>query len=71
MELHDELAPRWDTAGAERYQAITRHYYSNQDVAIFREFMMNKPQSAGTPLNWHQDVGEGWGSPDYRRSPRG
>ena len=23
--------------------------------------MMNKPKGAGTPLEWHQDVGEGWG----------
>ena len=57
LEL-DPLFREW----AERplFGAITRHYY-DQDVAIFRAFMMNKPQSAGTPLEWHQDVGEGWG----------
>eukprot|EP01045_Picozoa_sp_COSAG04_P037730 COSAG04_NODE_9782_length_833_cov_1.054496_1_plen_200_part_10 len=57
LEL-DPLFREW----AERplFGAITRHYY-DQDVAIFRAFMMNKPQSAGTPLGWHQDVGEGWG----------
>ena len=57
LEL-DPLFREW----AERplFGAITRHYY-DQDVAIFRAFMMNKPKGAGTPLEWHQDVGEGWG----------
>lgn len=44
------------------FGAITAHYYRGTDaVSVFRAFMMNKPQEQGTPLDWHQDVGEGWG----------
>ena len=68
LEL-DPLFREW----AERplFGAITRHYYGDEDVAIFRGFMMNKPKGAGTPLNWHQDAGEGWGIARCRRSRRG
>lgn len=46
----------------EVFEAIAAHYYHGVEaVSVFRAFMMNKPQQQGTPLHWHQDVGEGWG----------
>jgi hypothetical protein len=46
----------------ELFEAIAAHYYRGAEaVSVFRAFMMNKPPEQGTPLGWHQDVGEGWG----------
>lgn len=46
----------------EVFGAIAAHYYRGAEaVSVFRVFMMNKPREQGTPLNWHQDVGRGWG----------
>lgn len=47
------------------YREISRRYIG-EDVSVFRSMFMNKPAGhgtteQGTDLQWHQDVGEGWG----------
>ncbi len=42
------------------YRQITRRYIG-EDVSVFRSMFMNKVTGAGTQINWHQDVGTGFG----------
>lgn len=58
LEL-DPLFLSWITQDV--FRRVASRVYPNQDVTLYRAFLMNKHAGGGSELPWHQDGGEFWG----------
>lgn len=47
----------WDTAGSERYESLTKHYYQGADAAIIC-YDLADAKSWARVAHWHQQVTE-------------
>lgn len=57
-----ELDPLyWSWITNDVFRRVASKVYPNQDVTLYRAFLMNKHAGGGSDLPWHQDGGQFWG----------
>lgn len=57
-----ELDPLfWAWLANDTFRRVAAKVYPQQDVTLYRAFLMNKHAGGGSDLPWHQDGGNFWG----------
>jgi hypothetical protein len=57
-----ELDPLyWNWITNDAFRRVAAEIYPEQDVTLYRAFLMNKHAGGGSDLPWHQDGGDFWG----------